>query len=52
MLFRVPMNNTSLISVDDDESKRESLESLLKSVGFTVRAFMPEPKSSLTRSFR
>ena len=40
MLVRVTMNNTSLISVvDDDESVRESLESLLKSMGFTVRAF-------------
>ena len=36
----LPMNRVSLISVvDDDESVRESLESLLKSVGFQVKAF-------------
>ena len=35
-----PMNQVPLISVvDDDESVRESLESLLKSVGFQVKAF-------------
>jgi FixJ family two-component response regulator len=34
------MSSISLISiVDDDESVRESLEGLLKSVGFRVEAF-------------
>jgi FixJ family two-component response regulator len=37
---QVAMNSVSLISiVDDDESVRESLEGLLKSVGFRVEAF-------------
>ena len=36
----LPMNRVSLISVvDDDESVRESLESLLKSLGFRVKTF-------------
>ncbi len=36
----LPMNDVSLISVvDDDESLRESLEGLLKSLGYGVRFF-------------
>jgi FixJ family two-component response regulator len=37
---KLPMNDVSLISVvDDDESLRESLEGLLKALGYGVKVF-------------